>query len=149
MYLIFSLNFRAFVRHINYEGEDIIKTNLTMMSQEDESHNYIEAYSIYGFKLASGFRILGPCALFPKAVLHWGVSIKTGNRYTWIYCYVSLLSIVRILFRFLFLCVCHSDSPIFFLGASIVCVNNLKWTADLVLWFPDRTAVCNTPLTLI
>jgi len=45
-----------------------------MMSQEDESHNYIEAYSIYGFKLASGFRILGPCALFPKAVLHWGVA---------------------------------------------------------------------------
>ena len=40
-----------------------------------------------------------------------------------------LLSIV--LFHFFFLCVYHSDSP--FLGASLVCVNNLKRTADLVL----------------
>ena len=38
-----------------------------------------------------------------------------------------------ILFHFFFLCVYHSDSSIFlFLGASIVCVNNLKKTADLV-----------------
>ena len=37
------------------------------------------------------------------------------------------------------------------LGASLVCVYNLKRTADLVLWFPDRTSVCNsnTPLMLI
>ena len=37
--------------------------------------------------------------------------------------------------------------PVFlFLGASIVCVNNdLKGTADLVLWFPDRTSVCTHP----
>jgi len=38
---------------------------------------------------------------------------------------------------------------VLFLGASLVCVNNLKRTADLVSWFPDRTAVCNTPLTLV
>ena len=31
------------------------------------------------------------------------------------------------------------------LGASIVCVNNLKRTADLVLWFPDRTSVFTHP----
>ena len=29
-----------------------------------------------------------------------------------------------------------------FLGATIVCVNNVKRTADLVLWFPDKTTVC-------
>ena len=32
-----------------------------------------------------------------------------------------------------------------FLGASLVCGNNLKRTADLVLWFPHRTAVCTHP----
>ena len=33
---------------------------------------------------------------------------------------------------------------VLFLGASIVCVNNLKMTADWVLWFPDsdKTSVC-------
>ena len=40
-----------------------------------------------------------------------------------------------ILFRFLFLYVCHSDTPISFsLGASILCVHNsLRSTLDLVL----------------
>ena len=32
-----------------------------------------------------------------------------------------------------------------FLGTSIVCVNNLMRTADLVLWFPDITSVCTHP----
>ena len=41
---------------------------------------------------------------------------------------------------FLFMCLSDSDSPIAFLSASIVCVNNLKSTADLVLWFPDKTS---------
>ena len=31
---------------------------------------------------------------------------------------------------------------VLFLGASLVYVNDLKRTADLVLWFPDRTAAC-------
>ena len=34
---------------------------------------------------------------------------------------------------FFCLCACHSGSPILFLGASIVCVNKLKRTADLIL----------------
>ena len=38
---------------------------------------------------------------------------------------------------------------VLFLGASLVCVNNLKRTADLVLWFPNRTAVCTHPWRLI
>jgi len=36
----------------------------------------------------------------------------------------------------------------FFLGASLVCVNYLKRTADLVLWFPDKTAVSKHPWCL-
>ena len=46
--------------------------------------------------------------------------------------FISILLTV-VLFHFFFLCVCHSDSPVSFLGASIVCVNNLKRTADLIL----------------
>ena len=34
------------------------------------------------------------------------------------------------LFLCLHVCVCHSDSPISFLGASIVCTINLKRVAD-------------------
>ena len=32
-----------------------------------------------------------------------------------------------------------------FLGASIVCVNNLERTANLSLLFPDRTSACTHP----
>ena len=32
-----------------------------------------------------------------------------------------------------------------FLGAPIGCVNHLKRTADLVLWFPDSISVCTHP----
>ena len=42
----------------------------------------------------------------------------------------------------------HKQTLFLFLGASIVCVNNLKRTADLVLWFPDRTSVCTHPWLL-
>ena len=41
----------------------------------------------------------------------------------------------------------HSDSPYLFLGASIVCVNNLTRTADLILWFPDRRCPIHTFIT--
>jgi len=46
---------------------------------------------------------------------------------------------------FLFICLSLLTVPFLFLGASIVCVNNLKRTADLVLWFPDMTSVCTHP----
>jgi len=48
-----------------------------------------------------------------------------------------------VLFRFF--CICHSDSPISFLGTCIVWVNSLARTADLVLWFPDKTFDCTHP----
>ena len=36
------------------------------------------------------------------------------------------------------------DSSISFLGASIVCVSNTIYRGQqIVLWFPDRTSVCN------
>ena len=36
-----------------------------------------------------------------------------------------------------------------FLRASILCVNNLNRLEDLVLWFPDRIAVCTHPWYLL
>ncbi|XP_005091993.2 NADH dehydrogenase [ubiquinone] 1 alpha subcomplex assembly factor 3 [Aplysia californica] len=62
------------VRHHNFDGEAYSKTNISLMTKEDETHTYVEAFSPYGFRLTSGFRVLGPCALFPRAVLHWNVS---------------------------------------------------------------------------
>ena len=46
-----------------------------------------------------------------------------------------------------FLFVCLSLLTVLFLsmGTSILCVNNLKRAADLVLWFPDKTSLY-TPL---
>ena len=52
-------------------------------------------------------------------------------------------------FSAFFYCVSHSDSPISFLGACLVCVNNLKRTVDLVLRFPDRTSVCTHPCLIV
>ena len=62
-------------------------------------------------------------------VLLSGISCRTrqGN------CSFTSILLTIVFFRFFFLCVCHSDSSIYFLGASIVCVNNLKRTADLVI----------------
>ena len=53
--------------------------------------------------------------------------------------------LIKVFFHFFFLCVCHYDSPISVLGCLFSWVNNLKRTANLVLWFPDRTAVCTHP----
>ena len=49
-------------------------TTVTMLSKEDDDYLYVEAYSQMGFRLSNGFRIVGPCVLFPRSVLHWGVS---------------------------------------------------------------------------
>jgi len=46
---------------------------------------------------------------------------------------------------FHFICLSLWQSLLLFLGASIVCLNNLKKTTDLVLWFTDRTSVCTHP----
>jgi len=46
---------------------------------------------------------------------------------------------------FLFMCLSHWQSLFLFLGASLLCVNNLKRTVNLILWFPDRTSVCTHP----
>ncbi|BFZ08189.1 hypothetical protein BsWGS_11228 [Bradybaena similaris] len=61
------------VRHHNFDGETPHKTHLSMVVREDESHNYVTAYSNFGFRFSTGLGVLGPCALFPRLVLHWNV----------------------------------------------------------------------------
>ena len=40
-----------------------------------EHYLYVDSYSTFGFKLNNGFRIMGPCALFPRTALAWNVSL--------------------------------------------------------------------------
>ncbi|KAL3852381.1 hypothetical protein ACJMK2_016033 [Sinanodonta woodiana] len=63
---------RSAVQHHNIEG-DYVKTSMTFLGEEDEDYLHIAAYSNMGFKLLNGPRIFGPCAIFPKSILHWNV----------------------------------------------------------------------------
>ncbi|CAG5125716.1 unnamed protein product [Candidula unifasciata] len=64
---------RVSVRHHNFDGETPQKTHMSMVVREDESHNYVVSYSNIGFRFSTGLRAIGPCALFPRLVLHWNV----------------------------------------------------------------------------
>ncbi|XP_064632035.1 NADH dehydrogenase [ubiquinone] 1 alpha subcomplex assembly factor 3-like isoform X3 [Lineus longissimus] len=46
---------------------------VTIMNKEHSSGILIDAYSPFGFKLNTGMRVLGPCAIFPKSILHWNI----------------------------------------------------------------------------
>ncbi|KAH9512716.1 NADH dehydrogenase [ubiquinone] 1 alpha subcomplex assembly factor 3 [Bulinus truncatus] len=61
------------VRHHNFDGEAVSKSNMSMIAQDDKSMTYIQAYGRYGFRLVSGFSVLGPCIVFPRAILSWKV----------------------------------------------------------------------------
>lgn len=61
------------VRHHNFDGETPHKTHMSMIVREDESHNYVLSYSNFGFRFSSGLGAIGPCALFPRLILHWNV----------------------------------------------------------------------------
>ncbi|XP_059138657.1 NADH dehydrogenase [ubiquinone] 1 alpha subcomplex assembly factor 3-like [Physella acuta] len=61
------------VRPHNFDGEAYSKTNLTFISEEDSTHNYIDQFTPSGFRLTSGFFILGPCVVFPRTILQWNV----------------------------------------------------------------------------
>ena len=60
-----------------YEDDPAIasgKTQVTILNQEQDGI-YMSAYSSMGFRLADGMRVVGPCAVFPRSILHWNVSI--------------------------------------------------------------------------
>lgn len=49
------------------------KTTVTILNQEQDQGIFIDSYSSLGFLLSSGIRVFGPCAIFPRSVLHWNV----------------------------------------------------------------------------
>ncbi|RUS87967.1 hypothetical protein EGW08_004245, partial [Elysia chlorotica] len=83
------------VRHHNFDGETYSKSSLSLITKEDDSQNYVAAYNAYGFRLTSGFHILGPCALFPRTVLHWSVTkCYTCGIVLVFFCFFSLADIL-------------------------------------------------------
>jgi NADH dehydrogenase [ubiquinone] 1 alpha subcomplex assembly factor 3 len=47
---------------------------VTILNKEYSSGLLVDAYSPLGFKLNTGMRVIGPCAIFPKTILRWNVS---------------------------------------------------------------------------
>ena len=91
---------RASIRHYDPElgGAEMKSTTVTMLSKEDDDYLYVEAYSQMGFRLSNGFRIVGPCVLFPRSVLHWGVgcSCVLFPQSVWHWGQLGMLSLIHI-----------------------------------------------------
>lgn len=49
------------------------KTTVTVLNQEQDRGIFIDSYSNMGFMLNTGMRVFGPCAIFPRSILHWNV----------------------------------------------------------------------------
>ena len=73
------------------------KTQVKILNKEQDTGVFIDAYSSIGFRMADGMRIMGPCAVFPRSVLHWNVSD--------IFCFIIIIvnkpKIERIILPFL------------------------------------------------
>ncbi|KAK6176755.1 hypothetical protein SNE40_014994 [Patella caerulea] len=65
---------RVSVRNHNFDGDVFQRSEVNMLSKEDSDVIYIETISSRGFKLNSGFRVIGPCIIFPRTVLHWNIN---------------------------------------------------------------------------
>ena len=51
----------------SYEGTG--KTSVAILNEDSEGINMIDSYSMDGFRLNDDTKILGPCVVFPTAVL--------------------------------------------------------------------------------
>jgi NADH dehydrogenase [ubiquinone] 1 alpha subcomplex assembly factor 3 len=49
------------------------RTTVSVLNQEQDRGIFIDSYSCLGFLLSTGIRVIGPCAVFPRSVLHWNV----------------------------------------------------------------------------
>ena len=70
--LLISRPFSCSARRLDAAYEGPGKTTVAIMNEEKESL-LIDAFSKYGFLLNNGFRVLGPCAIFPDAVFNWNI----------------------------------------------------------------------------
>jgi len=55
----------------SYEGHG--KTSVAILNEENLGINMIDSYSQDGFRLNDDTKILGPCVIFPTAVLGWRI----------------------------------------------------------------------------
>jgi len=55
-------------------------TTVTMLHEETQTTGiiFVDSYSPHGFRLTTGIRLLGPCAIFPRSFLSWNVSGVEG-----------------------------------------------------------------------
>lgn len=59
---------------VDEDGDmNAMRSTVTILNQEQEEGIFIDSYSNIGFKLNNGIQIIGPCAVFPRSVLHWNV----------------------------------------------------------------------------
>ena len=55
------------IKQGSYEGHG--KTSVAILNEDSEGINMIDSYSMDGFRLNDDTKILGPCVVFPTAVL--------------------------------------------------------------------------------
>ena len=55
------------------------KTVVNILNQETEDGIFFTSYSCLGFRISNGMRVMGPCAVFPRSILHWNVSTHYRN----------------------------------------------------------------------
>lgn len=64
---------RQQVRHFDDEFAHQTST-LNLLSREEDTDLLIEAYSPLGFRFNNNIHVFGPCAVFPRSILHWNVT---------------------------------------------------------------------------
>jgi len=68
----------SFTKQGSYEGHG--KTSVSILNEDCEGINMIDSYAQDGFRLSDDTKILGPCIVFPTAVLGWRIrGVKDVN----------------------------------------------------------------------
>lgn len=84
------------------------KTTVTILNQEQDQGIFIDSYSNVGFLLSSGIRVFGPCAIFPRSVLHWNV----GGREVFFYQLIVILDAqISVVHQLIYECCIKSNLP--------------------------------------
>lgn len=64
---------RNYASYLDEDGDmHGMRTTVSILNDEMDSLG-INGFSQLGFLLNNGFRVIGPCVLFPRSVLQWNV----------------------------------------------------------------------------
>ena len=74
----------SFTKQGSYEGHG--KTSVSILNEDCEGINMIDSFAQDGFRLSDDTKILGPCVIFPTAVL--GIAICTVHIMYLLSCFV-------------------------------------------------------------